>query len=250
MEQKNDSLEINETFFTRFFSWCKKHGFVMGIITTFGVILSGLQTYKSFTEPDIAEEIANTISSAIQEYSALEPIAIPDSLKSNPEVVCLTNYQKEFEKYRCHLQLLDFSSVKDEELGLRLAVYKSRCDAYNGYTKQCEIMDQRVLTLFCFVRDSNRTSPLGVTINEGIILKLIDLRKEVANDDNLTANTLTSFLKKDLANLTKKEKKYLYGNIEKSTHSSKKLDLITTQTSFYKSVYIAANIRLLEIVNG
>lgn len=242
-------LEIKEGLFPRFFSWCKKKARTFQFIGILGLLFAGLETYKELTEPDVAEQISITITSTIQEYEILKPVTIPDSLRSNPEVIILTKYQKEFEKYRLYLLSLDCSPIEEKEDTTKISLYVSQYTTYQAYSIESQNMNNLITSVCKYERDVVHNGTFGNTVNLSMLYKIKELQNDVQKERNTIINSLTYCSDKGLNNLTKKEKKEVYENLDMGISSNSELELIRLQSEFYKSFYIATNIRLLEIVN-
>lgn len=248
-QDNNNPLEIKEGLFPRFFSWCKKKARTFQFIGILGLLFAGLETYKELTEPDVAEQISNTITSTIQEYEILKPVFIPDSLRSNPEVKILTKYQKEFEKYRLYLLSLDCSPIEEKEDTTKISLYISQYTTYQAYSTESQNMNNLITSICVYERDVVHNETFGNTVNLSKLYKINELQNDVQNERKTIINSLTYCRDKGLNNLTKKEKKEVFENLDLGISSNSELELIRLQSEFYKSFYIATNIRLLEIVN-
>ena len=250
MKQDNyNPLEIKDGLFPRFFSWCKKKARTFQFIGILGLLFAGLETYKELTEPDVAEQISNTITSTIQEYEILKPVSIPDSLRSNPEVKILTDFQKEFEKYRLILLAQKTPPIVENEDSIKIQLYYSAYINYNEYCLETKVLNDMVVSILKFEENIIANEKFGYTVSRANLYKASALLDQIVAERDAIIPTLKSCVEKGLNNLTKKEKTKLYENLELGISSEAVLELIKVQTEFYKSVYIATNIRLLEIVN-
>lgn len=247
--QLYNPLEIKEGLLPRFINCCKSK--IKSIVTvgSLGLILTGIQTYRTISAPNIASEINEMINSTIHEYDAIEPVLIPDSLlKHNYEVRLLRSFQDEFEIYKLYLQALNTKEVCEENDIIKFHLYQCRYRTMLAYGTESSKIIEKALKVFMYEKDSVKNESFGKTINVDLMYSIFEIQKESNREKQKVFNDLTKYTDRGWHKLAPKEKSYVFEIIEKGYASEYSLKTIELQNEFYKSLYIAASIRLREII--
>lgn len=243
--QAYNPLEIKDGLIYRFANWCKRK--IKSIITvgSIGLILAGIQTYKTIFAPDIASEIYEVINSTIREYDAIEPVVIPDSLiKYNHEVQLLKSYQDEFEIYKLYLQSLNTKEIQEQDDMIKFRLYESRYEAMLAIGKESLRIMEKAQEILLYEKNTIKNKDFEKTINAGLTHSTIKMLEKSNEEGQIISANLSKF--KTRSNLTSKEKDYLLDILHKGYESVRRS--IELQTEFHKSLYIAVSIRLREII--
>lgn len=245
-ENQYNPLEIHEGYIPKFLSWCKRKMRTIVTIGSLGLVLAGIQTYLAWASPDVAKEINKTIISTVEEYRSIDKVDIPDSILSNNEVQLLKSYQDEFELY-----MLFLMSLKNDEVvadnDTRLHICVCRLQTSLIYGKVCERLINLADSISSFEEKSNGNKEFNFLIDANLMIKAIELQKIVNNEQN----KVIEYLKKHSVYAQSSEK----GNgeflkmLESILNSQNRLTLMQTQKELFKSIYIAVNIRLKQLIN-
>ena len=249
--EKNEynPLEIKEGYIPRFITWCKKKIKAIVTIGSIGLVLAALQTYKAFFSPNVAHDISNTIISTIQEYDALRPIVIPDSIMGNQEIKLLKEYQDEFEIFKLYLSSLDYSKIEAKEDTTKISMYMGRYQNALAYGEESQKILEIIQKVADYEQNVMHSESFGKTVDLNTMY-LITLSQSVSNAErNRILHDISFYYKKGFKRLTKREKKDFYRKLERGYASEESLATIKLQTKFYKNFYIATSIRLLELIN-
>lgn len=247
--QVYNPLEIKEGLIPRFMNWCKSK--VKSIVTvgSIGLILAGIQTYKTVFAPDIASEINEMINSAIRESDAIKPVSIPDSLiRYNYEVQLLKSYQDEFEIYKLHLQALNIKDVSEDNDLIKFYLYLYRYENMLAYGTESQRMLEKAKKVFVYEKDSVKNENFGKTINAELMYSIRDMQTKSNNEKRTAVTTISYYTNRDWNKLTSKEKQRVFKMLDQGYASESSLKTIELQHELYKSLYIAVSIRLREII--
>lgn len=247
--QAYDPLEIKEGLIPRFINWCK--GKVKSIITvgSLGLVLAGIQTYKTVFAPDIASEINEIINTTIHEYDAIEPVIIPDSLiRHNYEIQLLKSYQDEFEIYKLYLQTLNIKEVREENDTIKFHLYQYRYETMLAYGTESQRILEKAQKIFLYERDSIKNENFEKTINMDLTYLILEMQKKSNKESQIVLTDISRFKNRDWNKLASKDKQRVFESLKGGYASESLLKTIELQNEFYKSLYIAVSIRLREII--
>lgn len=247
--QAYNPLEIKDGLIYRFANWCKRK--IKSIITvgSIGLILAGIQTYKTIFAPDIASEIYEVINSTIREYDAIEPVVIPDSLiKYNHEVQLLKSYQDEFEIYKLYLQSLNTKEIQEQDDMIKLRLYKSRYEAKSAIGKESLRIMKKAQEILLYEKNTIKNKDFEKTINADLMYLILDMQKKTNNEKQTVLTNFSFYENCDWNKLTSKEKQRVFEILNQGYASESFLKTVKLQTEFHKSLYISVSIRLREII--
>lgn len=245
-ENQYNPLEIHEGYIPRFFGWCKRKMRTIVTIGSLGFVLAGIQTYLAWKSPDVAKEINKTIISTVEECRAIDKVDIPDSLLNNKEIRLLRSYQDEFELYMLYLlSLKNDEVIADNDTRLHICV--SRFEASLAYGEESKRMIKLAESISSFEEEIMCNKKFKFLIDINLMVKVIELQKLVNNEQG----KFIDYMKKYPAYMqsSEKNKEKLLKMAYSILNSQNQLTTIQAEKELYKSIYIAVNIRLKELIN-
>lgn len=239
MENKEyNPLEIREGLLVRFWSRIKKQAKMLWTIAGISLLFTGLQTYKAFFAPNMAQEFAKTITNMIAEFNTYTPVQVPDSLMGDEEVRLLSIYQSEFEIYKLRLSSLIFNRVPKEGAN-SYSILLCKWQNFISYQKESQNMLEMQKRIVSYERSLAKNEDFASTIDIRLFYELADKQNECIQIYNKAYEQIKE----------RKTRKEIIEKVDCLFENEVVLEEIELQRELHKTFFIATSVRLLEIVN-
>ena len=193
----------------------------------------------------IAKEISETLAAMQEDFQRLQPINIPDSLLTDPELAIINGFLVEFELYKDIAKTIDFSAIQTADYETRLNIYLSRIHIVAKYINQSQKLFAKATDILKYEAEKGID---GITIDLGQMNNLEQCMDATDKNYKEIEDSLTIYLGLDKRHILKDDtRKQLYKIIERTYSSVEFLNQITGEKRFYNSLYTQIKIRLKQI---
>lgn len=234
----NNTLEIHKGLLVRLWSWIKKQAKMLWTIAGISLLFTGLQTYKAFFTPDIAEELEKTITRTVAEFNTYTPVQVPDSLMGNEEIRLLSIYQSEFEIYKLRLSSLIYD-INPMESSVFYSILLCKWQNFIAYHKESQYMLELQKKIIGYECNIAKNTGFINTISIRYFYELTDKTAECIKLYNKANNQIEN----------SKTRNEVIKIINSLFENDVILEEIRLQRELHKTFFTATSIRLLEIIN-